>query len=83
MTMSAGEVDYNSIFQLTSEGAASEDEVLSPIPYPVSFLIWIFFLILMPILLMNLLVSCRPLWLPSLLCAYIFFICMYNTCTST
>lgn len=57
MTMSAGEVDYNSIFQLTSEGAASEDEVLSPIPYPVSFLIWIFFLILMPILLMNLLTS--------------------------
>ena len=58
MTMAVGEMDFESIFRLTSGGVFDIDEVPTPIPYTgVSILLWIFFLILMPILLMNLLVS--------------------------
>ena len=58
MTMAVGEMDFETIFRLTSGGVGDIDEVPTPIPYTgVSILLWIFFLILMPILLMNMLVS--------------------------
>ena len=58
MTMAVGEMDFEEIYRLTSGGVSDIDEVPTPIPYTgVSILLWIFFLILMPILLMNLLVS--------------------------
>ena len=58
MTMAVGEMDFETVFRLTSGGVGSIDEVPTPIPYTrVSILLWIFFLIMMPILLMNLLVS--------------------------
>ena len=58
MTMAVGEIEFDSIFRLTPGGVSDIDDVPTPIPYTgVSILLWIFFLILMPILLMNLLVS--------------------------
>ena len=58
MTMAVGEMDFETVFRLTSGGVGSIDEVPMPIPYAgTSILLWIFFLIMMPILLMNLLVS--------------------------
>ena len=57
MTMAVGEMDFETIFRLSSGGVKSVVELPMPIPYPgVSILLWIFFLIAMPILLMNLLV---------------------------
>ena len=56
MTMTTGELDYESIFHYSSGGSA-QDELVSDIPFPViSFILWIVFLILMPILLANMLV---------------------------
>ena len=58
MTMSDGEMDFEAVFRLRSDGVSDIDEVPTPIPYAgVSILLWIFFLIIMPILLMNMLVS--------------------------
>jgi len=51
MTMCTGELDYDDLFH-QQEG---EDEITFP---PVSFILWIHFLVLMPVLLSNLLVSC-------------------------
>ena len=54
MTMMTGELDYESIFRQASEG--SEDPIPA-LPFPViAYLLWIVFLIMMPILLSNLLV---------------------------
>ena len=56
MTMTTGELDYESIFRYSS-GGSGPDEFASDIPFPViSFILWIVFLILMPILLANMLV---------------------------
>lgn len=55
MTMTAGDVGYDSIFRLDPSGVRDEDEeILFPL---LSRLIWIFFLIIMPILFANMLVS--------------------------
>ena len=51
MSMIIGELDYDELFH-QQEG---EEEIAFP---EVSFLLWVTFLILMPILLSNLLVSC-------------------------
>ena len=57
MVMGVGEMDFQAVFQLTSENVSSIELVPESIPYPgVSYLLWVLFLILMPILLMNLLV---------------------------
>ena len=53
MTMTAGEFDFDITFR-----QPPEDLSLPDIAYPsVSFLLWIAFLVLVPVLLMNLLVS--------------------------
>lgn len=54
MTMTVGEMDYEEIFRQPSGG--SMDDVPS-IPFPgISYLLWVVFLVLMPILFTNLLV---------------------------
>ena len=55
MAMTTGELDYDELYH-QREG---EQEIAFP---PVSFIIWIIFLVLMPILLSNLLVSCSIIW---------------------
>ena len=55
MTMMTGEMDYESIFRRSSEG--SEDSIPG-LPFPIiSYMMWIIFLIMIPILLSNMLVS--------------------------
>ena len=51
MTMTTGELDYDDIFH-QQEG---EEEIAF---LPTSFILWIVFLVLIPVLLNNLLVSC-------------------------
>ena len=59
MVMGVGEMDFETIFRLTSGGVTPPEIPPESIPYPwVSYLLWVLFLILMPILLMNLLVRC-------------------------
>ena len=54
MTMITGEMDYESIFRQSSSGTEDPDP---PLPFPeISYLLWIVFLIMIPILLNNLLV---------------------------
>ena len=53
MTMTTGEFEFDSLFRQTGENANVSD-----IQFPaVTYILWILFLILMPILLTNLLVS--------------------------
>ena len=55
MTMTTGEFDYSGIFRLAPTGT---HETFEEIPFPpASSILWIVFIILMPILLTNLLVS--------------------------
>ena len=55
MTMTTGELDYEGIFRLDSGGGADD---VPEIPFrEISIILWILFLIMMPILLSNLLVS--------------------------
>ncbi len=57
MTMTTGELDYESIFRLDS-GGGSDD--VTEIPFrEIAIILWILFLIMMPILLSNLLVSIK------------------------
>ena len=57
MTMTTGEFEYDAIFR-QFPGGAEDGSITDEIPFPpVSFLLWIIFLVLMPILLTNLLVS--------------------------
>ena len=59
MTMTTGELDFDTLFR-QFPGGAGEDEEVEEVPFiEVSFLLWIIFIIMMPILLSNLLVS-RP-----------------------
>ena len=54
MTMTTGEFDFDSIFRQDPTGASDDaDEI--PFP-PISFMLWIVFVIIMPILLTNMLV---------------------------
>ena len=58
MTMTTGEFEYDAIFRQFPGGAEVGSTIVEDIPFPgVSFLLWIIFLVLMPILLTNLLVS--------------------------
>jgi hypothetical protein len=60
MTMVTGEMDYESIFRQSSSGTTDPDP---PLPFPeISYLLWIVFLVMIPILLGNLLVWI-PIWL--------------------
>ena len=57
MTMITGEMDYEGIFRQSSGG--TEDQI-PELPFPeISYLLWIIFLIMVPILLNNLLVNNR------------------------
>lgn len=57
LTMTTGDFEYDSIFRQYTEGA-TPDDMMNEIPFPAaSYILWIFFLIMMPILLTNLLVS--------------------------
>lgn len=57
MTMTTGEFEYDAIFR-QFPGGAEDGVTTEEIPFPeVSFLLWIIFLVLMPILLTNLLVT--------------------------
>ena len=54
MTMTTGELDYDTIFRLDpSGGSDGADEIRFP---PISVILWIIFIILMPIILTNMLV---------------------------
>ena len=57
MTMATGELDFGNVFRLHPEGI-TENVVEIPF-FEVSILLWILFLIMMPILLTNLLVSLK------------------------
>ena len=62
MTMITGELDFNAIFKQTPGGVLTADDVPGQVPFPeVSYMLWIIFLILMPILLSNLLVYVQSL----------------------
>ena len=55
MTMTTGELDYDSLFRLYPDGTA--DSIVEIPFFEISIILWILFLIMMPILLSNLLVS--------------------------
>ena len=57
MTMTTGELDFDRLFRLYP-GGTSENIVEIPF-FEVSIILWILFLITMPILLTNLLVSLK------------------------
>lgn len=57
MTMTTGEFEFDGIFQQTAGGVMRASDIPGPIPFPeITYILWIIFLILMPILLTNLLV---------------------------
>ena len=56
--MTAGEFNFDNIFRQVPGGTVETDATLEEIPFPpVSYVLWIIFIILMPILLNNLLVG--------------------------
>ena len=55
--MTIGEIDFNSVFRLFPGGISPEKNVEEIPFFSVSVLIWIIFIIMMPILYSNLLVS--------------------------
>lgn len=68
MTMTTGEMGYEDIFHQASGGS---DDNIPPIPFPeISYILWVIFLILMPILFTNLLV-----WMLANNCAMLAFFC--------
>ena len=57
--MTTGEFEYDGIFRQFPGGIMEGSGVVEEIPFPpVSYILWIVFIVLMPILLMNLLVRC-------------------------
>ena len=56
ITMTNGEYEFDGFFRLVSGGDPEEDPSNDVAFPPVSYLLWIIFIILMPILLTNLLV---------------------------
>lgn len=62
--MSTGELDFDSIFRQDPAGGSDDAE---EVPFPaISFMLWIVFIIIMPILLTNMLV-CACIALPLIL----------------
>lgn len=56
MVMTTGDFEYDAIFRQRT-GGTGPGEMIEEIPFPpVSFILWVIFLALMPILLTNLLV---------------------------
>jgi len=54
MTMTTGEFDYDTLFRVDSTGGSDKlHEIVYP---PISYIMWIAFIVLMPIVLMNMLV---------------------------
>ena len=54
MTMTAGDFSYDTIFRLDPSGGSDD---LSDIEYPpISYILWIMFIVLMPVILTNMLV---------------------------
>ncbi len=54
MTMTTGELDYDAIFRLDPSGGSDDaQEIAFP---PISFILWILFIVLMPVILTNMLV---------------------------
>ena len=53
--MTADDFDFDSLFRLDSAGESDDAEQV-PFP-PVSYMLWIVFVIVMPVLLINMLVS--------------------------
>ena len=70
-TMTTGEVDYNNLFRQPSEGSPNLKDT-PDLPFPeISFVLWIAFLVLVPILFTNLLVC------PALLIILLHTICVW------
>ncbi len=57
MTMTTGELDFENLFHLSSANVSQNGDLAEISLFRVSYPMWILFLILMPILLSNLLVS--------------------------
>ena len=56
ISMTTGEQEFDSIFHQEASGAR---DTLEEIPFPfVSFLVWILFIVFIPVLLINMLVCC-------------------------
>ena len=71
MTMTTGELGYDDIFH-QQEG---EEEIAF---LPVSFILWIVFLVLIPVLLNNLLVSCQSSYTLQLTCSKSYYDVLYG-----
>ena len=69
MTMTTGEFEYDSKFRQFPE-VAGDDDITREIPFPpLSYILWITFFVMMPILLTNLLVC--------------LIVCLGSVCSST
>ena len=66
MTMSTGDVGFNSIFRLDPSGNSDgKQQIQYP---PLSYIIWFLFIVFMPVILVNMLVRC---WYGELMYVYI------------
>lgn len=88
MSMAAGDFNFDTVFRLSPSGASeSTQEILFP---PISYILWIIFVILMPILFTNMLVnmhtvymlkSCKTIWyLPYRYVTLIFHVQIISAC---
>ena len=75
MTMATGEFDFDSIFRQDPTGGSDDAEEI-PFP-PVSYILWIVFVIIMPILLTNMLVC-----IIIMQCSVLDMILLYMICNS-
>jgi len=58
MTMTTGELDFENLFRFSSGASSPGEDTDMNLPFTeVSIVVWVFFLIMMPILYTNLLVS--------------------------
>ena len=68
LTMVTGELDYQDVFSLSYD--TNESDVLQLFPYSIpehtANIVWVVFLVLIPILLTNMLVSAINFWGPVL-----------------
>ena len=68
MTMTTGEFDFDIIFRQNPTG---ESDAAAEVPFStVSYILWMLFIVLMPVLLTNMLVSTHP----DLYVSYDFFL---------
>lgn len=59
--MATGELDFDAIFRLDpSGGSDNTEEIKFP---PISYILWIMFIVFIPVILMNMLVSCELLYI--------------------